>query len=1064
MSVPNGPPPSLPSILPENTDPLDPQYGFHTDKWKANPVPDGPDWFNSENRMRRDANAYAYRQIGNPSDWNRYITLGLFATADGMEFDDIWAAIDARPLKVHQVIWYNYKYHVDHEYVSSDTLNAWAMNVSLPFLQHYNSAFLDIDTMEHEQGLDQYFHDDKNPDSGNEWLPVIGRRKKSKSPPHCSTVPGFNPIEDDIIRRPPATPALLAKEKETQQSPTSTLVKLGGDRNKKNKSKETVQKAPQVSTVEEEEEEEDQTMEEQKESDEIEDVSVINAATSRVVPYPRIATNDGTHRLTIQWTAPTDVAEYENDKNKCNLAIHTLVSKLLLAEDGVLFRWESEDLTTTKATTSLNPIELRDFITPTVTFIKSTRQMIFGVRFGFLGNPKQWQFCDRTKAVMKEQHLAVRMSNSSSTSGKIVIAGYILFKAPNTTHRHRYTQFLRSQLPEAAPYFDLIRITRTPMDQLISHLAIQCGERHVTPLSQALSHILTGQGTAVFIPRYALSAMTDEQVTHQFQFHEKWAKSLKPIPLKPHITHLDQVRTEYHDDGSILERSTRNWASTLRLPDGTPALSDVTNGSKERHATLLVPAHFFAAASLEWRKYRARLHPPGHREARLRDEVKDLPDQIHIRDAVVSHMAFLEKMSSATVWNTVSASVFTENKEQATKSPATSPQVSPAAAETVWPTLPSKTSKSKNHNSSSEKLGTTTWNMSGQTSLASEDSRSIDSTQHLTQSSIGSQNRFKQLEEMIRSQQEQSKIESQEAQARLCNMEIQFNRIEDLDTKVAAVQGGLSVVHNQLSTAAQTQHQLSLDLKALQNQTSSQLAVLSNNGVAAMESQHLLSQSMLDLRSQFSQMSRLLQDLSNKMETSMTTRASNSRQPPPNQSDGHYSFAAQEGKSVNNATRGTTLEGCDDDTEQSASSRRSVASATQSQTLSQISHQDSSTVTSTGSVMDDGSIAEASYCPSPTKKKPRSSPVTEETTADHDDDSFDHEFARVRTPRSYSPVRTNLGTRFDHSLDQVSPPPRPSPSLLSQATPTTVDTDHITQEAPLEPQYKSTGPDGASTT
>ena len=129
---------------------------------------------------------------------------------------------------------------------------------------------------------------------------MIGRRKKSKSPPHYSTVPGFNPIEDDIIRRPPAPPASLAKGKETQFSPTSSLVKLGGDRNKKNKSKEAVQKAPQVSTVEEEEEEEDQSMEEQKESDETEEVSVTNAATSRVAPYPRIATNDGTHRLTIQ--------------------------------------------------------------------------------------------------------------------------------------------------------------------------------------------------------------------------------------------------------------------------------------------------------------------------------------------------------------------------------------------------------------------------------------------------------------------------------------------------------------------------------------------------------------------------------------------------------------------------------------------------------------------------------------------------------------------------------------------------------------------------------------------
>ena len=88
--------------------------------------------------------------------------------------------------------------------------------------------------------------------------------------------------------------------------------------------------------------------------------------------HTHIATNNETHRLTIQWTVPTDVAEYETEKNKCNLAIHTLVSKMLLADDGVLFRWESEDLTTTKAITSFNPTEQRDFITPTITFIKSS--------------------------------------------------------------------------------------------------------------------------------------------------------------------------------------------------------------------------------------------------------------------------------------------------------------------------------------------------------------------------------------------------------------------------------------------------------------------------------------------------------------------------------------------------------------------------------------------------------------------------------------------------------------------------------------------------------------------
>ena len=207
--------------------------------------------------MRRDANAHAYRQIGNPaSDWNHYITLELFTTADGTEFDNIWAAFEERPLTpVHQAIWYDYKYHVDRffEYVSSDKLNEWAMNVSLPFLQHHNPAFLDIDTMENERGVAQCFEDDKTPDKQNEWLPVLDKkRKRPKSPPLYTSVPGFNPVENDIIRRPSAQTESLAQEKEKHINPKSNLVKLGGERSKKNRNKAAVQKAPQVTTVKEE--------------------------------------------------------------------------------------------------------------------------------------------------------------------------------------------------------------------------------------------------------------------------------------------------------------------------------------------------------------------------------------------------------------------------------------------------------------------------------------------------------------------------------------------------------------------------------------------------------------------------------------------------------------------------------------------------------------------------------------------------------------------------------------------------------------------------------------------
>ena len=203
MSSTDGPPPSLPRVLPEATDSYYLQYGFQTEEWVVNPVPAGPDWFSSDARMRRDANAYAYRQIGNPSNWNREVTLGLFTTADCVEFDNIWAALEKRPLKVHQAICYNFKFHVDHEYELPDKLDEWAMNVSLPFLKHHQPAFLDVDTMENDKGLAQYFADDKNPDQPDDWLPVLDKHKRPKIPPLYATVPGFIPVENDILRRPP---------------------------------------------------------------------------------------------------------------------------------------------------------------------------------------------------------------------------------------------------------------------------------------------------------------------------------------------------------------------------------------------------------------------------------------------------------------------------------------------------------------------------------------------------------------------------------------------------------------------------------------------------------------------------------------------------------------------------------------------------------------------------------------------------------------------------------------------------------------------------------------------
>ena len=184
-----------------------------------------------------------------------------------------------------------------------------------------------------------------------------------------------------------------------------------------------------------------------------------------------------------------------------------------------------------------------------------------------------------------------------------------------------------------------------------------------------------------------------------------------------------------------------------------------------------------------------------------------------------------------------------------------------------------------------------------------------------------------------------------------------------------------------------------------------------------MESQHELSTSMLDLRSQFSQMSRLMQDLSNKLEINLSHRAAekntkyrtNTASTRPQQA----SAAVHSPHPAATPPTEATATDCNDGTDASVSSRHSASSDMYSQTSSQVSRQETSTMSSTESVMDEVSVADTSNCPSPTKKKHRSSPVLEETTGDSEEEKIPADNTpRTRTIR-HSMVSTNLGTRFE---------------------------------------------------
>ena len=244
-------------------------------------------------------------------------------------------------------------------------------------------------------------------------------------------------------------------------------------------------------------------------------------------PFLNVPTNDGTQRITIRWTPEDKQLSHVRNPGKWTEAALAMMQELFPDDQGQAYRWESQDLATWTPMLTMKPDEFRDYISPAITYISSAGLYVFGFRFGFTTrNPVAWKSQEGTKATFRTHHVWATVHNSSCTSGDLVHAGYILMKALNTTHRIRYLQHLRNRLPENTPFFDVVLAKRTPADQSIHHLVIECGENHVTTLSKSISALLTGSDGAIFHPRVVLGNLTKAQISKYFTAHENYVKSL----------------------------------------------------------------------------------------------------------------------------------------------------------------------------------------------------------------------------------------------------------------------------------------------------------------------------------------------------------------------------------------------------------------------------------------------------------------------------------------------------------------------------------------------------------
>ena len=597
----------LSHVPPESFDPDNPSYSFDVLSWVT--PPEVPESIASDPKYPDIALLLTkYRSTASPTDWHRYLTLGLHAFPDGNDFDNTWNEQPVDWTTRFRLVWYHYKYHFDNSIEIPIKLHNWATQLAKPFLRIHDVHFLDIDT--HSTKWPDVVQDATEVAAG--WTRIPDSKDKIK-PPKKQVTYNFNlsKAESTTRIRPPsvnasslATAARASAISElTTLTQTKALDKPTPPANSRQQILDRLASTGVAKAIANWEP--DPAPLPQPPPDKhsppaltlptviptldrptpMQNDDMSDAKQSAFRPLLNVPTHDGTQRIIIRWSPTQKGLSPDRRPEEWTNAALGMLKELIQEEHGVFYRWESQDLGTWRTATDLKAEDLRDFISPKITYVQAHGMFVFGVRFGFAAKtPIAWKFQDSTRQAMKTHKVWCTVSNASCDGGNLTYAGFILMKAPNTTHPIRYLQSLRNRLPENSPFFDIVLLKRTPLEQPIHHLAIQCGENHVVPLTKALSSILTGKGSAAFLPRVVLGSLTKEQIAKYFIAHSNYVKSLRTICLSPMVTNLDTMREEFFDNGDVLKRTTREWASSMVLPStGALARCDIMNAWEEPH-------------------------------------------------------------------------------------------------------------------------------------------------------------------------------------------------------------------------------------------------------------------------------------------------------------------------------------------------------------------------------------------------------------------------------------------------------------------------------------------------
>ena len=264
--------------------------------------------------------------------------------------------------------------------------------------------------------------------------------------------------------------------------------------------------------------------------------------------------------------------------------------------------------------------------------------------------------------------------------------------------------------------------------------------------------------------------MTAEQATKLFETHDQFMKALKSAPLFPFLSNLDTTRTEILPNGETINRSTRDWALSIKTEGGDNfAHCDVVNGGLDQKAYLLFPGKHEATALQALAAYKRRIFPFQEREARVRENIGP-PLTINVNSKLTANLNFMETISASDFWKQAPAVVW-ENRSQTTPSEDSSLK----STESMQPkhdTLGESVSKS--HRASGH---------------ISEDSSIAGSAKSGMSASTA---KFREHEKVFNSYRQESEKRDRHSAECLQQMERQFSRLDEVDKKLDTVQQGVS--------------------------------------------------------------------------------------------------------------------------------------------------------------------------------------------------------------------------------------------------------------------------------